>query len=130
VRNLPNTYLGIAWGNANLVAGKLMGKNTYVKFGNNAIQYMNAPFEVSGRAVTLGNVTVYPTDQKPSDTLQKSYSASNVNVGYHEEGHTHQGEMLGGAYLLAEAASFWRGNNNPLERGADKYEQGMSCSGL
>jgi hypothetical protein len=130
LNNAPNSAIGHLWGEFNMVAGALMGKHTYVTYGNNAVQYMNAPFEAAGRAVTLGNVQVYPAGDGPGSTMLKSYSAYNVNVGLHEEGHTHQGEWLGMAYLPAEAIGSLLGDKNFMEVGADKYEKGTSCSGF
>lgn len=130
IHNMPNSAIGHAWGALNLAASAILGKHMQVVYGNNAVQYLNAPLEASGRAVTLGNVQVYPSNSSPNQVVAKSYSATNVNTGQHEEGHTHQGEWLGPAYLPMELIGSAFGDNNFMEVGADKYEKGTSCTGF
>jgi hypothetical protein len=126
---LPNTALGLAAAGPSYVAGKLLGTHPRFRFGDNALQLLNSPLNLGGRAYTLGNVQVYPEAQPP-DLRQPSYTGAVGRVGAHEAGHSQQGQVLGPLYLPAEVLGSLLGDRNPLEVGADKYMTGRSWNGF
>lgn len=129
---LPNTALGLAAAGLSYGAGKLAGTDPKFRIGDNAIQLLNSPFNVQGRAYTLGNVQVYPRGEDPEARMRGSYSGRTYGrVGDHEEGHTRQAEILGPLYLPAElVGSLLFGDRNPLEVGADRFVEGRSWNGF
>jgi len=105
---LPNTLLGLIYGGAGLLAGKLFGTNPEFRFRNNAIEFLNNPLSLS--AVTLGNAINYSSRLAP-DRLEGYHS-----IADHERQHTYQAQLLGPLYLPAALLSLALGtivNGNP-----------------
>ena len=73
---------------------------------------------------------MYGSEHPGNTGLYPSYTG-NVDLGRHEEGHTVQSQILGP--LGYAAVNLWNGigkGSNPLERGADDYARGTSCTGF
>ncbi len=125
----PNSALGLAAATISYIAGRAVGSNPSIQFGNNALQVLNSPLEVPGRAVTIGNVTIYPTDASLDSIIRSAYTQKLVNTGMHEMGHTLQAQSLGPFYIPVSAFdALVFGDNSPLEVGADNFASGKSCS--
>lgn len=128
----PNTGLGLAAAGLLWGAGKIAGSNPRFRYGDNALQLLNSPLDIQGRAVSLGDVQIYPKGEKNGpDNVRTSYSGARVRTGAHEAGHLPQSRILGPAYIptvLAGALLF--GDRNPLEIGADKVALGKSRTGF
>ena len=119
----PNTIAGIIIGGVGTLAGLLMGTHPQVKFGHNAVQFLNNPLINGGEALTLGNAISYGRGVGPESP--GAYGDPNVRVGPHEEGHTYQAQALGPfygpAWLLGGGKS---GLSNPYEAAAQRYGAG------
>ena len=118
----PNTLLGLVLGLAGVPFGADIG------FGNGAIQFTNYPWGGGlGSALTLGNVQIYPTGNRPSDNRHLYNSPTLVNLGLHEQGHTIQAEIFGVFFLPFYLLSGGLPNNNhPFELAANEYARGGS----
>jgi len=92
--NLPNTAIGLIYGGTGYFAGKLMDNyDPYIKFGNNAIEFLDSPFGGLG-AITFGNTITWGAGED-SDLYR--------NFSVHEGLHTQQGEILGPLYVPLHA---------------------------
>ncbi|WP_247891512.1 FG-GAP-like repeat-containing protein [Azospirillum argentinense] len=99
--NLPNTYIGFAYGVLGHAAGILLGTNPEITVGNNSVQFFNNPFAYPG-AVTLGNATVF------RGALNQTGADGNP-FWQHEMQHTYQGQLLGPLYLPSNLLGGLRG---------------------
>ncbi|WP_428739983.1 hypothetical protein [Sulfurimonas sp.] len=99
-----NTAIGLAYGGVGYIAGLMMRTNPSIKFGHNAIEFMNNPFGGNG-AITFGNTITYGPDVKPSDGTLHGIGT----MGNHEMQHTYQGEILGPLYIPANIVSMATG---------------------
>jgi len=113
---LPNTVIGLI---SDLVLAPFaIANGGGFQPGNNAIQLVGVPF--GSGAITFGNSQIYFGDTTPGGF--NTYGDPNVNVGYHEQGHTYQYQALGPFFL---PAYFLSGQpftlNNPFEAGAQNY---------
>ncbi|MER3448160.1 MAG: hypothetical protein C4291_15670, partial [Candidatus Dadabacteria bacterium] len=113
---LPNTVVGLV---SDLVLAPFaIANGGGFQPGNNAIQLVGVPF--GSGAITLGNIQIYFGNTTPGSF--NSYGNPNVNVGFHEQGHTYQYQALGVFFL---PAYFLSGHpftlNNPFEAGAQNY---------
>jgi hypothetical protein len=123
---LPASAVTAAIGAVGLLAGKLAGTQPSATFSNNALQFRNIPF--ISRAFTFGNVTIYGKQNPGNTDLYGSYTGE-VSLALHEEAHTIQSQILGpGAYLISHVALGPGQSSNPLERSADDYARGTSCT--
>ena len=118
VWNMPNTAIGLVYGAVGNAVGQVVGNNTEITMGNNAIQFQGNAL-VAG-AITFGNVIIYGEGYPPGLKCPEG------TWGDHERQHTFQGELLGPfylpAHLMAGAAALlidknWHGDHNPLESG-------------
>ncbi len=106
VWNLPNTVVGLALGGLGQVLGAtgyalgLRENMPYVNLGHNAIQFHDNPLTLT--ATTFGNVILYSDGHKHN--YQDPGSHQVQSIGFHEEQHTLQGEMLGPLYLPSNLA--------------------------
>ncbi|WP_153046166.1 hypothetical protein [Rhizorhabdus dicambivorans] len=121
VWNSPNTAIGLAAALPSYVAGKVMGTDPKFRFGNNALQLLNSPLNIDGRAYTVGNIQIYAPGYGPERDNPDSYTGQQVNNGLHEEGHTYQGQVLGPLYIPLEIAGTYLGDDNPFDIDADNY---------
>ena len=119
---LPNTIAGLALGGAGTIAGLLTGTHPQVKFGHNAIQFLNNPLINGGEALTLGNAISYSPGVQPNSP--GAYGDRDVQVGPHEEGHTYQAQVLGPFYGPAWLLGGAKTLSNPLEAAAQRYGAG------
>lgn len=130
----PNTALGLIAAGVSYAAGRVEGTNPSFQRVNNSLQLLNSPLNIGNRAYSLGNVQVYGVGNTNSPTSRNvSYTGVIVANGLHEEGHTVQAGILGPLYLPAWGLGRLFGGDsagNPLERGADRYAQGLSCNGF
>ena len=117
--NLPNTVLGLAYGGAGHVAGWFMGTDPQIQFGHNGIEFLNNPFIISDRALTLGNVMMYGVDVGPMSP--EAYGDPLVPYGLHEEAHTYQSQVLGPAFIPAYMLNGGPSIHNPFEKAAQNY---------
>mgnify|MGYP003384670723 CR=1 FL=1 len=107
--------IGVAFGTASYLAGKLFGTNPSVQSGPNGIRVTNSPLNFGNRAVTLGNIQIYTPRQTPQKN-SASYTGAIVNIGRHEDGHSYQATALGDAYLPSVIlGGLLYGDKNPLE---------------
>ncbi len=124
VWTLPNTLVGLVWGSVGHVAGLIMGTNPQILVGHNAIQFIDNPAVNKREAITLGNSIIYGTESPPHKL--GAYNDYTVNIGYHEEAHTYQYQILGPfygpTYLLN--GGFSGPENNTLEESAQNYGRG------
>lgn len=119
----PNTMLGLAIGGVGTIAGLLTGSNPQVKFGHNAIQFLNNPVILPGEALTFGNAISYSPGTPPD--RPGCYGDLDVRVGPHEEAHTYQAQVLGPFYGPAWLLGGGRtGLSNPFEAAAQRYGAG------
>ncbi len=127
--SLPNTIAGLAYGSAGHVAGWIKGINPKIKFGHNAMQFINNPFIRDNEALTLGNTILYGSNSPP--WKPGAYGDNSVNIGFHEEAHTYQYQALGlfyaPVYLLNGRFSGPVGN--PLEQAAQVYGRNRGQGG-
>ena len=122
VWTLPNTALGLVGGGISCICGGT------VDIGHNAIQFHTPFFDDKG-AMTLGNVTLYFKGWDPS-TPWRGYDDSfpyDVDVGFHEEAHTYQYQLLGPLFLPTYLPMGIASGNNPLEKAADDYARQKGC---
>jgi hypothetical protein len=116
----PITLLGLVYGLSAHVASVMLGVQSSIRFGNNAIQFINCPGVLKSRAITLGNVILYGSDAEP--WRYGAYGDVSVNLGRHEQAHTYQYQLLGPlfvlVYCLCGAAT---PDKNPLERAAQNF---------
>jgi hypothetical protein len=118
-----NTTVGLAIGGVGTLAGLLAGTHPRVKFGHNAIQFLNNPLINRGEALTLGNAISYNPGVQPNSP--GAYGDREIQVGPHEEGHTYQAQVLGPFYGPAWLLCGGRvGLSNPFEAAAQRYGAG------
>ena len=123
VWNLPNTTLGLAWGGLGYVAGALPGvQMPKASFGHNAVQFEGHPLMPDNTGITLGNAISYAGNA--GDWVPTYDGASRVQIGYHEEWHTYQSQMLGPFFLPTYFLLGGISANNPYEQDADNYARG------
>ena len=128
--NIPNDILGLGLGIAGLPFG-----GEHWGFGYNGLEITGNRLVGFAPAITLGNVTNYAPGAFPTDQGQ-SYIYDNIVTGFHEEGHTYQGQVYGPlfipGYILGQIfkdlfpyiSPFTGSHVNPFEAGADKYAVG------
>ncbi len=128
--NIPNDIVGLGLGIAGLPFG-----GEHWGFGHNGLEITgNRLVNLSAPAITFGNVINYGTSVASSPNYQgQSYIYDNIVTGFHEEGHTYQGQIYGPvfipAYLLGQifkpafpyVSPFTGAYVNPFEAGADNY---------
>jgi hypothetical protein len=120
---LPNTLAGLALGGAGTIVGLLGGTHPQVKFGHNAVEFLNNPLINDGEAISLGNAISYSKSAPPEKF--GSYNDRNIQIGPHEEAHTYQAQLLGPFYAPAWILAGGRsGLSNPLEAAAQRYAAG------
>lgn len=96
--NLPNTLLGLIFGAAGHLAGRLRGLHPRISIGNNAIQFHDSGLMAT--AMTLGNVIIYGPACTPGlRNCPFIDSPPEHTVGREEFRHTQQGQILGPLYL-------------------------------
>ena len=112
--------IGFAWASASYLAGLARGTKPQIVITANAIRVTNSPINFANRAVSLGNYQVFTPKQTPAG--RGGYTLPQTNNGLHEDGHVYQAAILGDGYIPTEILNaITRGNNNPLETGADNY---------
>jgi hypothetical protein len=117
---LPCTLLGLSYGVLWYLCGKLLGANTTIRFGNNAIQFIGCGGIVSCTALTLGNVILYGNNAEPWRC--GAYGDQCVTLGRHEQAHTYQYQVLGVLFLPAYLAVALQGiASNPFELAAQRF---------
>jgi hypothetical protein len=128
---LPNTIIGTIYGGVGYIVGqvgyafRLLDVRPHIKYGNNAIQFVDNPLTIRRRAITLGNSISYGRDANPERF--GAYGDLSVNIGLHEKAHTLQSQVLGPLFL---PVYFLRGGvsgpeGNPFERAAQNYGRGI-----
>ncbi len=104
VWNGEHSGLALVYGGVGWVAGEIAGTDPLIRFGNNAIEFLRNPLNVS--AITLGNTINYgpfdPNDPSPESPFH--------TVGQHELQHTYQGQTLGPFFLPSAALSLGLGS--------------------
>lgn len=116
---LPNTVFGLLLG----AIATILGARPCV--GHNALQFTRVPrFLLFGStAATSGNVILYAAGTQPEDFVIADEGC--VPIGWHEEAHTYQcqvlGPLFGLIYLLLGGGAR---ASNPLERSANRYARG------
>jgi RHS repeat-associated protein len=130
ILNVPNDIVGLGLGVLGLPFG---GEQWGV--GHNGIEITGNRLVSFAPAITFGNVTNYGPGSFPTDQGQ-SYIYDNIVTGFHEEGHTYQGQIYGPffipAYILGQVfkglfpyvSPFTGSHVNPFEAGADNYAFG------
>jgi hypothetical protein len=126
---LPNTIVGMIYGGVGHVAGWIMGTNPQIVFDHNAIQFINNPFIRDNEALTLGNAILYGENSPP--WKPGAYGDNSVNIGFHEEAHTYQYQVLGPFYAPAYLLNggFSGPSGNPLEQAAQVYGRNRGQGG-
>lgn len=94
---LPWTIFGLVVGGAFNAIGSIMGRESCVSIENNAITFTTG-LKLKG-SITFGNVIIHAgglVDRYDSNSTLRRYDGKgNINLGRHEEAHTHQYERYG-----------------------------------
>lgn len=94
------TLAGLAAAGGDWAISKLGGGDPKFSPGNNAIQLTGGILGQEGRAVTLGNVSIYGPGADPSAPLGRyDGKPTNATLGDHERQHTYQWKL--GGYFVA-----------------------------
>jgi hypothetical protein len=122
---LPCTLLGLAFALFGYAVSLGRTAPMQMLLGNNAVQFLNHTWVLTGRAVVLGNVIIYGRGAHPGQC--GVYGDDCVQLGRHEQAHTYQYQVLG---VLFIAAYFLLGGLrgprvNPFERAAQRYGAGQ-----
>ena len=130
VWNSPNTALGLGVGAVGYAAGAVghalgLGPMPSIRTGYNAIEFLNDPLvellsATRGNAVTIGNTAAYAPGHKPNTYEWSDIFQVNVHNGYHEQGHTFQGQRWGPLFIPVYLFSLVL-RSDPFERAADEY---------
>jgi hypothetical protein len=112
--NIPNDIIGLG---VALASGA-----QFDGFGNNGIQFTGANLSSNVEAITFGNVQVYNNGYAPGDYLPSGYTAGvSTYIGYHEQGHTYQYQILGPLFLPLYGLGALVPGGNAFEHGADNW---------